>query len=195
MQEPNKYAVFRTRCGYFGLLGTESSLRRTCLPLASRETVEAQLLKSLWPLNPKPSPAGHDRRTRQSPAPCPELDTHLLETLQEEIAAYFDGARAEVGRNTPITLDGLSPFTASVLAACREVRFGQTTTYSGLATKVGRPGGARAVGNALARNPLPLIIPCHRVVRSDGRIGGFSALGGTTVKKKMLDLEQGPSRA
>ena len=75
------------------------------------------------------------------------------------------------------------------MTACRDIKFGQTISYSGLAKRIGRAGSARAVGNALAKNPLPLIIPCHRVVRNDGKIGGFSAKGGITLKKKMLELE------
>ena len=87
-------------------------------------------------------------------------------------------------------LDGLSPFYKSVLTACKFVRFGQTINYGELAKKAGRPSSARAVGNALARNPLPLIIPCHRVIRSDGSLGGFSALGGLSLKRKLLAHEQ-----
>ncbi|MHC4166340.1 MAG: methylated-DNA--[protein]-cysteine S-methyltransferase [Planctomycetota bacterium] len=78
-------------------------------------------------------------------------------------------------------------FGASVLTKCRQLQFGQTISYAGLAKKSSRPAASRAVGGALARNPLPLIIPCHRVLRNDG---GLSAPGGIAVKKKMLDLNR-----
>jgi O-6-methylguanine DNA methyltransferase len=84
----------------------------------------------------------------------------------------------------------LSLFAGRVLTACGDIKFGQTISYGRLAKKIGRAGAARAVGGALAKNRLPLIIPCHRVIRSDGKIGGFSAAGGTTIKKGMLELER-----
>jgi O-6-methylguanine DNA methyltransferase len=76
------------------------------------------------------------------------------------------------------------------LSKCRYVRFGQTITYTQLAEKIGRPLAARAVGNALAKNPLPLIIPCHRIIRSDGSAGKFSTAGGSKLKRKLIKHEQ-----
>ena len=78
-------------------------------------------------------------------------------------------------------------FARRVLLADGEIPRGRVMTYGGLAAKLGLPGGARAVGNALASNPFPLVIPCHRVVRSDGDLGGFG--GGTDMKKALLMLE------
>jgi len=77
-----------------------------------------------------------------------------------------------------------------VLQACRNISFGQTRTYSDLAKQVGSPNAARAVGGVMAHNPIPLIIPCHRVLRTDGGLGGFSAPGGIAIKQKMLHHEQ-----
>ena len=76
------------------------------------------------------------------------------------------------------------------MTACRKIEFGQRITYSGLAKKAGSPASSRAAGNALAKNPMPLVIPCHRVIRTDGQMGGFSAPGGISYKKRMLILEQ-----
>jgi methylated-DNA-[protein]-cysteine S-methyltransferase len=168
MQNMAKYVIFRTGWGYFGLAGTESALRRTCLPEPKRGKIEAQLLKDV---------------------PGAQFNEAFFQPLQEQIVAYYEGSRVNFGPEIPVSLDGLRPFAASVLTKCRQLQFGQTISYSGLARKSGRPGACRAAGSALARNPLPLIIPCHRVLRTDGGLGGFSAPGGTAVKKKMLELE------
>lgn len=87
-------------------------------------------------------------------------------------------------------LSSLTPFQRSVLLACAKIPKGQTLTYSQLARSIGKPNAARAVGNALAINPLAPLIPCHRVVRSDGTLGGYSAAGGTKTKRKMLLREK-----
>jgi methylated-DNA-[protein]-cysteine S-methyltransferase len=118
-----------------------------------------------------------------------QFDKSFFRPLQEQINTYFEGAYVDF-KNIPIELEGFSSFLSSVLTACRNVGFGRTISYSGLAIKIGRPTAVRAVGGALAKNPLPLIIPCHRIIRGDGKIGGFSALGGITLKKKMLQHEQ-----
>lgn len=157
-----------TKWGYFGLAVGDEGLVRTCLPLAGPEKVESQLLQNLR---------------------NPRYDKSLYKTAQEQITAYFEGACVDF-KNIPIILDGFSPFQRSVLSTCRNIEFGRTVTYSGLAKKIGRPDAVRAVGGAVARNPLPLIIPCHRIVRSDGKIGGFSAPGGTKLKKRILLHEQ-----
>ena len=84
----------------------------------------------------------------------------------------------------------LTPFQQSVLLECARIPKGQTRTYAQVARAIGKPRSARAVGNALAINPLAPIIPCHRVVRSDGGLGGYSAKGGILKKKKLLAREK-----
>lgn len=159
-----KYTIFKTKWGYFGLAGGDTGLSRTCLPLDGPEKAKSQLLEGLS---------------------SPVYDKTLFKTAQEQIIVYFEGAWVDF-RNIPVTLEGSTPFQRFVLAACRNIEFGRTISYAGLARKIGSPAAARAVGGALAKNPLPLIIPCHRIVHSDGKIGGFSALGGATLKRKML---------
>ena len=95
-------------------------------------------------------------------------------------ATYFD--------DVSVTLRDLTKFQRSVLNHTRTLGWGETASYSSVARCVGRPGAARAVGNAMAKNPVPLIIPCHRVVSSNG-LGGFSALGGARTKQTLLDAE------
>ena len=168
MQNPAKYVIFKTKWGYFGLAGMESALSRACLPESTSTGVKRRLLENL---------------------PGAESDKDFFKRLQEQIADYFEGARVDFSR-VPVALEGFSGFSQKILTACRKVKIGQTTTYSELARKTGRPAACRAVGSAMARNPLPLIIPCHRVIRTDGKMGGFSASGGIPLKKKMLELEQ-----
>ena len=201
MQKLLKYTVFKTKWGYFGLAGTERGLYQTCLPLSEPEQVELELLKNLPPVPPRSGLGAevlrnkHRRSSIEHQVSSTKFDKGLFKTLQQQITAYFEGAYVSFGSDIPIILDSLSPFARSVLTACRAVEFGQVVTYSELAKKLERPGAARAVGNALAKNPLPLIIPCHRVVRSPpdvwrGRIGGFSAPGGKDLKAKLLRHEQ-----
>ncbi|MFH1883865.1 MAG: methylated-DNA--[protein]-cysteine S-methyltransferase [Planctomycetota bacterium] len=171
MQKVIKCVVFKTKWGYFGLAGTEYALYRTQLPGPKPEKIKSILLKNL----PIPN--------RVSSI---EFDKTFFRPLQEQIAAYFEGACVNFSRDIPLALDGLSSFGISVLTTCRDIEFGQTITYGRLAKKSGRPNASRAVGSVLAKNPLPLLIPCHRVIRSDGKLGGFSAPGGTNLKKRLL---------
>ena len=165
-----KYVIFRTRWGYFGLLGGEKGLVRSCLPVASAREAKEPLLVS---------------------GGMGKSDATLLGGLQGKIRAYFEGGCVDFS-DTPVAFDGLGEFGAKVLAACGKVGYGQTVSYGQLAKLAGRPTAGRAVGNILAKNPVPLIIPCHRVIRSDGGIGGFSAGGGQGMKSKMLELESSP---
>jgi len=163
-----KYVIFKTKWGHFGLAGTETALCRTQLPGPERKKIESRLLKNC--------------RDAQ-------FDGTYFKILQKQIAAYFEGSCVNFSPDIPVMLDGFGVFSHKVLIACREIEFGQRITYSGLAKKAGRSSASRAVGNALANNPLPLIIPCHRVLRTDGKMGGFSAPGGIAFKKRMLSLE------
>lgn len=83
-----------------------------------------------------------------------------------------------------------SPFCQKVWRACARIPRGEVRTYSEIAAAIGAPGAARAVGNALARNPFAPTIPCHRVIRSDGKVGGYSATGGTRAKALLLRKER-----
>jgi len=86
----------------------------------------------------------------------------------------------------PVDLARVGPFEREVLAQVRRIPAGQVRTYRQVALALGEPGAARAVGTACARNPLPLLIPCHRVVRSDGGLGGYSLRGGVHLKRRLL---------
>ena len=89
----------------------------------------------------------------------------------------------------PVDLSGVDDFRLAIYAAARKLQFGETTTYGELAVRAGHPGLARETGAALGSNPVPLVIPCHRILAAGGKIGGFSAPGGSATKEKMLKLE------
>lgn len=104
------------------------------------------------------------------------------------IAAYLAGDGAAL-RSIAVDLAASSPFHREVFHSLREVPTGRTISYGALATLAGRPGAARAVGSAMARNPLPLLVPCHRVLPASGALGDFSAPGGARTKLTLLTLE------
>ena len=164
-----KYAVLETKWGFFGIAGTDKFLLRTHLPAESRKIVEKQLLKNF------------EKTSRQ---PKYRL------SLQKRIKAYFEGKNPDDFTDILTEIRLIGTFSTKVLTACRKIKAGKTISYSRLARLAGYPKAARAVGSALAKNPLPLIIPCHRVIRSDGNLGGFTAAGRTTTKQKLLKLEQ-----
>ena len=102
-----------------------------------------------------------------------------------ELAEYFSGQRRDF--TVPLDFRFVSGFRADVLRELARVPFGETTTYGELARKVGNPKAVRAVGSACANNPLPLLVPCHRVLRADGTLGGYR--GGLEAKCLLLELE------
>lgn len=126
--------------------------------------------------------AGLERRYRSTPVVC---DTDRLATAEEQLTEYF-------GRRRPrfdlfVDLTELGDFQRAVLNAASGLDFGETVTYTEIARRIGRPKASRAVGNALGRNPIPIIVPCHRVVRTDGTLGGYT--GGLRYKRNLLDIE------
>ncbi len=108
--------------------------------------------------------------------------------LAERMIAALEGEPDEF-RDVEIDLNHLTPFARRVAAACRRIGWGQTRSYGELAAVAGFPGAARAVGHVMATNRTPLLVPCHRVVASGGRLGGFSAPQGIKLKRRLLDLE------
>lgn len=121
--------------------------------------------------------------------PDAEYAPGLLPDFQRQLREYFAGRRRKF--DVKLDLSALTPFQRRVLDRCARIGYGRTKTYGQLAREVGRPNAARAIGGAMARNPLPLVIPCHRVVASDGSLGGFSADQGVSLKRRLLDMEAG----
>lgn len=168
-----RYTIFETCWGHFGLACRGERVCRTLLPATGATTVQKALLTSL-------GPASKDT----------VFERDLARDLQQRIVAYFEGEIIDFSTDPPLDLTGRGPFEQAILDACRQIPAGMTLTYTALAETVGRRHAARAAGNALAANPIPLIVPCHRVIRTDGGLGGFSALGRTVTKQRMLDHER-----
>lgn len=115
-------------------------------------------------------------------AECPHLGKGV-----EQLTAYFAGQRKQF--DLSLDYSDRTPFQQEVWKAALQIPYGQTRSYWWVAVRAGNPLAARAVGGALGANPLPLFIPCHRVVRTDGSVGGFT--GGVDIKRVLLQLEEG----
>src|SRR5690606_41649195 len=116
-----------------------------------------------------------------------QLDRHRTRPVFVPIAESLGGRRRDF--DVEIDWSALSPFQASVLRLVWAIPYGQTRTYGDIAGELGQPGGARAVGRANATNPMPLVIPCHRVLGTDGRLHGYGGPGGVVTKAWLLQLE------
>lgn len=112
------------------------------------------------------------------------------DALVGRLQAFASGTPDDF-RDVEVEIGSLSPFHRRVVEICRNIPIGHTISYGQLAARAGSPQAARAVGNCMARNRVPLIVPCHRVVGSDGRLHGFSAVDGLSMKRRLLDLEAG----
>jgi len=147
------------------LVATPTGLCRVGLPGEGREALEEWLAR--W-VGPEP--------TEENPA--------ALAAAVAQLREYFSRLRREF--DLPLDLRG-TPFQQQVWRELRKVPYGQTVSYGELARRVGRPGAARAVGQAVGANPIPIIVPCHRVVGADGSLVGYG--GGLEIKSALLRLE------
>ncbi len=165
---PEEYWLFDTAIGWCGIAWTTTGVTRLQLPERDSAATERRL-------------------TRRSATAASGLPPNAAQTV-ELVRCYLGGARVDF---SPATLDltGVSLFHRKIYDAARLVGFGETATYGDIAERAGSPGAARGVGQAMARNPVPLIIPCHRILAAGNRIGGFSAFGGTSTKQHLLALE------
>ncbi len=117
-----------------------------------------------------------------------------VERARDSVVAYLRGEPGDL-LSVPLDMDRVPPFHRRVYEAARSIPRGSTLTYGALAARAGAAGSARAVGQALARNPFAILVPCHRVVAAGGRIGGFSANGGVLTKSRLLAIEGHESSA
>lgn len=156
--------VFDTRLGWVGVLASPAGLLCVALPQATSE----QVLKSFG-----------SRAGRAIPSPASLAD------ITERLRRYFSGQRVDFPDR--LDLSEATSFQAKVWEATRHIPFGETRSYSWVAAEIGKPSAVRAVGQALGSNPFPVVVPCHRVLGSDGRLCGFA--GGLEMKKYLLKLE------
>lgn len=161
-----RYCLVDTSIGTIGLAWTDRGLRRVLLPDVSRAAIEERLARTA------------------EPATAPQQPRFLMDAIEN----YAEGRPVDFS-STAVDLDKQPEFDCRVYADIRELGWGETTTYGEIAERLGDIRLARAVGQALGRNPIPLIIPCHRVLAAGNRIGGFSAPGGSAAKLGMLTLE------
>jgi methylated-DNA-[protein]-cysteine S-methyltransferase len=167
MTPVHHYALFETAIGTCGVAWSERGLTRVQLPESDRESTERRLSKG----------------GATAAVPPPDIAAVI-----DELWRYFAGERTAFAA-AELDLSGANSFELRVYQAARALGWGETASYGEIAKRIGDPGAARAVGQALARNPIPVIVPCHRVLASGHGIGGFSAHGGTTTKERLLALE------
>jgi O-6-methylguanine DNA methyltransferase len=125
-------------------------------------------------------------RAGRLPKPATTAARRVAQRAREELAEYFQGKRAFF--SVPVDLSETPDFQKKVLAAARRIPFGEVRPYAWVAQRIGHPRAVRAVGTALGRNPVPFIVPCHRVLQTGGGLGGY--LFGTDVKSRLLSLER-----
>jgi methylated-DNA-[protein]-cysteine S-methyltransferase len=174
------HSLFATPIGTCGIAWTACGIAGLQLPESSTLRTRARLLRRLSSLG---------LRVDESAAAQTDAPTHAVQQAIDAILALLDGEPRPLDF---IELDetGLPDFERRVYAAARAIAPGTTLTYGDVAARIGEPGAARAVGQALGRNPYAIIVPCHRVLAAGGAIGGFSAGGGAATKRRLLAIER-----
>jgi methylated-DNA-[protein]-cysteine S-methyltransferase len=166
------YTLFDTAIGSCGIVWTARGVSGFLLPEPTSSATRHRLLSRFQgAIDTSPPPA--------------------IRQVIEAVTALLNGERGERTdlAFVPVDMDGLPEFHQRVYEVARTIPPGATLTYGEIAARLGDPGSARAVGQALGHNPIPVIVPCHRVLAAGGRRGGFSAPGGTATKLNLLALE------
>ncbi len=143
---------------------------------------------------PEPNPDDmHKRVLRRWPAAIETAPPAGVQRAIDRIRDLLSGAGTDL-QDIPLDLDGVPDFNRRVYDVARTIPPGQTLTYGDIAKRMGvGPEAAREVGQALGRNPVAIIVPCHRVLAANGKMGGFSAPGGASTKRRMLEIERAPA--
>jgi methylated-DNA-[protein]-cysteine S-methyltransferase len=171
-REPVCLSIFDTELGWFGLMGCGDAVQRIFLGHLSAEQVRRAAASTLATVGVEEPPNENDWN--------PKL-RRALQDFARGIPTHFAEVKLDLAESTP--------FRKRVLEQTRKIAYGQRLTYGELAARAGKPGAARAVGSVMASNPLPIVIPCHRVVASGGALGGFSAPQGIELKRRLLEME------
>ena len=167
LSEPEfRYRLVQTDWGWIAFTCRGSLLNRLIMGFPDQITIEKTIIQHFPPA---------------------KRDNSLLEDFSQSLYDYFQGQPVDF--DCQIDLSWASDFTRKVLQLCCKIETGKTTTYGQLAKQVGKPTAARAVGTALAKNRVPLVIPCHRIVAANGVLGGYSAANGPAFKKRLLRHE------
>ncbi|MEV6908731.1 methylated-DNA--[protein]-cysteine S-methyltransferase [Amycolatopsis sp. NPDC051071] len=163
------YAVFGTAIGDCGIAWNERGVIAVQLPEGSEEKTRTRL-------------------TARLPEAVESTPTDEVQRAIDGVVSLLGGKRTDL---TGVELDyeGVPEFHHRVYEFIRSIPAGKTLTYGDIANSLGMPGGAQAVGQAMGRNPFPIIVPCHRVLAAGGKDGGFSARGGVATKRRMLVIE------
>jgi methylated-DNA-[protein]-cysteine S-methyltransferase len=171
MPDRPRFAVAPTVLGSFGVVWAECGIRRTWFHAGPPDRARSQIRRAF------------PRAVEARPVP-PDISEALV-----GVAALVDGDRRDLGAAV-LDMRGVPEFDRRVYELVRSVPPGRTVTYGGVAKALGEePMRARDVGSALARNPFAPIVPCHRVVAADGKLGGYSAPGGAATKRRLLEIE------
>lgn len=163
------WAQFDTTLGRCGIAWSARGVSAVQLPERTEQETRTRLLRT--------------RPEATEAPPPPDIATAIA-----SIVAVLNGERTSLS-SIPLDPAGISDFDQRVYAVARTIPAGQTLTYGDVARKLGDPGLARAVGQALGRNPYVLVVPCHRVLAAGRKVGGFSAAGGTRTKLDLLSIE------
>ena len=164
-----QFAIFETSLGWAAVGWTPAGLAAVRLPQTRRDSVLAALKRRL--------PDAHEA----DPPPS-------IAAVIADIRRLLSGGRPDFA-DAPLDLEGTPDFNARVYAVARSIPPGETLTYGEVAERLGDKRLAREVGQALGRNPIAIIVPCHRVLGADGKMGGFSASGGVATKRRILEIE------
>ncbi len=171
---PMILTAFRTRMGWVALVADRHGLIASTLPRSSQHAALAECRSQLPPV------------AEFFPSPADIATNALTRLAQRKLERYFAGERISFD-DLPFDDTRATPFQQRVWRLTRAIPYGSTRTYDSLARAAGHPNAARAVGQCMARNPLPIIVPCHRVVGSTGNLRGFG--GGLAMKRALLEME------
>jgi methylated-DNA-[protein]-cysteine S-methyltransferase len=179
--------VFPSDLGWMAAVLAGATVRRLTFGRPSAKAAVKALERFVVPASAGSQPAG--QHCTKQPAKAGTTDLGKSDAaLVRRLRAYAAGEHESL-RDIPVDLESLGDFQRRVLEQCRRIPYGSTMSYAALAAKAGFPRAARAVGTCMAANGIPLLVPCHRVVRSDGQPGSYSAPGGAAMKRRLLALE------
>lgn len=178
--------IFRSKLGWAGVAATEQGICMVVLPKKDKTAAKRALAGAGCGV-PRPVPKHRDERCGDKTGAA---NGPVLKKAVKILQKYFSGEC--VSFDLPLDLGYHTPFQQAVWRATGKVPFGETRSYAWIASKIKSPRAVRAVGQALGANPVPIIVPCHRVISSSGGLGGFS--GGIGMKEKLLGLEAGNRR-